>query len=167
MKRPLATIARRATTRLAPAIGALALALAATSAPAQAEDCSGTPSDTKLYVNVQDVKSSQGLIAVTIYADNSKKFLAKHGSMFVARVPAKAGTTRVCVYVPKPGVYAVAVYHDKDGSRKFNRSGIGFPQEPFGFSNNPSTLAGLPSFQSVRLNVSKSGLATTIKLKEP
>ncbi len=73
--------------------------------------------------------------------------LCRHGS------PAKAGTTRVCIYVPKPGIYAIAVYHDQDGNRKFNRSGIGFPKEPFGFSNNASTLAGLPAFKSVRINV--------------
>jgi uncharacterized protein (DUF2141 family) len=147
--------------------GALAIGLAAGAAPAHAEDCTGTPSATKAYVNVQGVKSASGLIAVTLYADNSKKFLVKHGSLYVGRVPARAGTTRVCIYVPKPGVYAIAVYHDQDGNRKFNRSGIGFPKEPFGFSNNASTLAGLPAFKSVRISIPKDGFETSIKLKEP
>ena len=160
MKRPLPNIARLG-------FGALAAGAAVTATPAFAEDCTGTPSATKAYVNVQGVKTSNGLIAVTLYADNSKKFLVKKGSIYVGRVPAKAGTTRVCIYVPKPGVYAFAVYHDQDGNRKFNRSGIGFPKEPFGFSNNASTLAGLPAFKSVRISVPKDGFETSIKLKEP
>jgi len=168
MKRPLPHNAPKGKTLLAPALaGAAAFAALAISAPAQAEDCTGTPSATKAYVNVKNVKSASGLVAVTLYADNSKKFLVKHGSLYVGRVPAKAGTTRVCIYVPKPGVYAVAVYHDQDGNRKFNRSGIGFPKEPFGFSNNASTLAGLPAFKSVRINVPKDGFEMSITLKEP
>lgn len=144
---------------------ALASALAATPGVAQAEDCTGTKSDTKLYVNVENVKSAQGLIAVTLYADNSKKFLAKKGSLYVGRVSAKAGTTRVCIYVPAPGTYGLAVYHDKDGNRKFNRNGVGMPAEPYGFSNNASTFLGLPSFKSVRMSVPKDGFQTSVKLK--
>jgi uncharacterized protein (DUF2141 family) len=166
MKRPLPNNAPRAKNLFAPTLGsALAIGLAA--APAHAEDCTGTPSATKAYVNVQGVQSGNGLIAVTLYADNAKKFLVKHGSLYVGRVPAKAGTTRVCIYVPKPGVYGIAVYHDQDANRKFNRSGIGFPKEPFGFSNNASTLAGLPAFKSVRISIPRDGFETSIKLKQP
>lgn len=167
MKRPLPNDARRAKNLLSLGTVAFAASLGLAASPALAEDCTGTPSNTKAYVNVQGVKSSNGLIAVTLYADNSKKFLVKKGSIYVGRVSAKAGTTRVCIYVPKPGIYAFAVYHDQDGNRKFNRSGIGFPKEPFGFSNNASTLAGLPAFKSVRINVPKDGFETSIKLKEP
>ena len=83
------------------------------------------------------------------------------------RLVAAAPVTRACVFVPKPGVYAIAVYHDEDASRKLNRSGLGLPAEGYGFSNNPATLAGLPAFRSVRLNVPKAGLTTHIKMKYP
>ena len=46
-----------------------------------------------------------------------------------------------------------------------NRNGLGIPTEAFGFSNNPSTVAGLPAFRSVRLNVPKAGLTTRIQLR--
>lgn len=146
---------------------AASLAVGVTGAVAQTGECTGTKSDTKLYVNVENVKSSEGLIAVTLYADNSKKFLAKKGSLYVGRVPAKAGTTRVCIHVPKPGTYGLAVYHDKDANRKFNRNGVGLPAEPYGFSNNASTFLGLPSFKSVRMSVPKDGFETSVKLKGP
>ena len=149
-------------------LGALAgIAFATMPAAAETADCTGEKSNTKLYVNVQNVKSAKGLVAVTLYADNSKKFLAKKGSLYVGRVAAKAGTTRVCIYVPGPGTYGLAVYHDQDGDRKFKRNGVGMPAEPYGFSNNASTFLGLPSFKSVRMNVPKDGFETSVKLKGP
>lgn len=141
--------------------GLLALVVAG---PAAAQECTGTPSATRLYVDVDNVRSSQGLIAVTLYTDDRRKFLAKRGSLYVGRVPARQGRTRVCIHVPKPGIYAVAVYHDADSDRGFDRTGLGLPAEGFGFSNNPPTFFGLPNFDRVRINVRRSGVATTIRL---
>lgn len=138
------------------------LALAAASAqPA----CTGTPSATRLLVRVENVKSSRGLIAVTLYTDVRKKFLAKRGSLYVGRVPARQGRTDVCIHVPKPGIYALAVYHDADADRSFDRTGLGLPSEGFGFSNNPPTLFGLPNFDSVRIPVPRSGSRALVRLR--
>jgi uncharacterized protein (DUF2141 family) len=147
------------------------LAVAALPLPAQAkgapEGCTGKPSDTWVNVVVEGVKSSDGLIAVTLYPDDSKRFLIKNGSLQVGRVKAVAGTTRACITVPKTGVYVLAIYHDEDGDENFDRTGLGLPAEGYGFSNNPSTLAGLPSFRSVRLAIPRTGLTARIKLKYP
>ena len=153
------------------AIGA-PVASAAPAAPAQAAGsapagCTGPASSTWLNVVVSNVRSGDGLIAVTLYADNSRKFLVHHGSLYVGRVNATAGTTRACIFVPQPGVYALALYHDADSNRSFNRTGFGLPAEGYGFSNNPATLAGLPSFRSVRLNVPRTGLTTRVTMKYP
>jgi len=155
-------------TALALAAGA-ALALPAFTAPAAAAPagCLGTPSDTWLTVSVEGLRSGNGLLTVALYPDDSRQFLAKGGTIKNNRFDAQAPTTRACIFVPKPGVYAIAVYHDEDSSRKLNRSGLGLPTEGFGFSNNPATIAGLPAFRSVRLNVPKSGLTTHIKLRYP
>ena len=141
-----------------------ALAAPAAAAPA---GCLGTPSDTWLTVAVDGLRNGNGLLTVALYPDDSRQFLAKGGTIKNNRFNATAPTTRACIFVPKPGVYAVAVYHDEDASRKLNRSGLGLPTEGFGFSNNPATVAGLPAFRSVRLNVPKSGLTTHIKLRYP
>ncbi len=148
------------------ALPALALMLAH-GAAAQAEACTGHESATKLYVDVVGVRSSEGLIAVTLYADDQRKFLAHHGSLYVGRVPARSGTTPVCIYVPKPGVYALAVYHDANANRHFDRSTIGLPEEGFGFSNNPKVFLGMPAWNPVRLNVPKNDMHTTVKLRYP
>jgi len=146
------------------AMAAPALLSPAAAAPAE---CLGTPSDTWLNVSVEGLRNGNGLVTVAVYPDDSRKFLAKGGTLKNNRFNAVAPVTRACVFVPTPGVYAVAVYHDEDSSRKLNRSKIGLPAEGYGFSNNPSTIAGLPAFRSVRLNVPKSGLTTHVKMKYP
>ena len=143
---------------------AIAFSGPAAAAPA---DCLGPPSDTWLNVSVEGLRNGNGLVTVAVYPDDSRQFLAKGGTLKNNRFNASAPVTRACVFVPKPGVYAIAVYHDEDASRKLNRSGLGLPAEGYGFSNNPATLAGLPAFRSVRLNVPKAGLTTHIRMKYP
>ncbi len=144
----------------------VAAGLAAAPAAAQ-EACTGTPSATRLFVTVENVRSAQGLVAVTLYPDDSSRFLARRGSLYVGRVPALAGTTRVCIHVPAPGTYAIAVYHDADANRRFNRNGLGLPAEGYGFSNDAPALFGLPSFRSVRLQVPRSGFETRVRMRYP
>lgn len=141
-----------------------ALPAAAQAAPA---GCTGPPSATWINVVLEGMRSSHGLAAVTLYADDSHKFLVKHGSLYVGRSPATAGTTRTCIFLPAPGIYALAIYHDENANQSFDRNAIGLPAEGYGFSNNPATLAGLPSFRSVRLAVPRSGMTTRIRMKYP
>jgi uncharacterized protein (DUF2141 family) len=145
----------------------IAALLLCVSGRAAAQDCTGQPGPLRLHVTVTGVRASQGLIAVTLYVDDSRRFLARRGSLYVGRAPAMAGTTQVCIYLPGPGTYALAVYHDADGNRSFNRSGIGLPAEGYGFSNNAPAIFGLPSFRRVRLAVQRTGMTTTIRLRYP
>ena len=162
--------------RTKPLAAALAAGMLATGAlaaiPAQArtapDQCEGDLSGKSwLNVEVTGVRSSSGYVTVTIYADDSSRFLVSKGSLDVVRMPATQGTFHGCVKLPRNGVYAIAVYHDEDASRKLNRTGLGLPNEGYGFSNNPSTLAGLPTFRSVRLNVPKPGLTARIAMTYP
>jgi len=149
-----------------------AAAIAAPAAPAETRTaapagCTGPASGTWLNVTVENVRNGNGVIAITLYADDSRKFLVKRGSLYVGRVDARTGTTRGCIHVPRTGVYALALYHDENGDGKFDRTGLGLPAEGYGFSNNPATLAGLPAFRSVRLNVPRAGLTTRVQMKYP
>ncbi|HEY7807535.1 MAG TPA: DUF2141 domain-containing protein [Croceibacterium sp.] len=145
---------------------ALALLWAA-NASAEEPACTGPQSPVKLFVDVEGIRSSDGLIAVTLYADDSSKFLAHHGSLYVGRVPAHSGATSVCIHVPRPGIYALAVYHDANANRHYDRTGVGLPAEGYGFSNNPKVFLGMPAWKSVRLEVPKTGTHTAIRLRYP
>ena len=129
--------------------------------------CTGPASGTWIKVVTEGVRNGSGLVAITLYADDSSRFLAHHGSLYVGRVRAVAGTTEGCIFVPRPGIYAIAIYHDENANQKFDRTSLGLPAEGYGFSNNPSTLLGLPAFDSVRLNIPRSGLTAHIRLKYP
>lgn len=147
-------------------LGAIAL-LFAGSAAAQSASCTGHDSPYRLHVDVEGVQSSKGLIAVTLYPDIASKFLAHHGSLYVGRVPAKMGTTDVCIHLPSLGTYAVAVYHDANANRHIDRTAIGLPAEGFGFSNNPHVFLGIPAWRSVRLSVAENDMHMSIKLRYP
>ena len=152
----------------AAAVGVGGLALGAAPAHAAPAGCNGdTSGKSWIYVEVAGVKNSNGYVTLTLYDDDRSKFLASGGSRDVERIPAQAGTTKACLKLPSNGVWAIAVYHDENANRKIDRSTFGLPTEGFGFTNNPSTVAGLPAFRSVRLNVAKPGLATRINMRYP
>ena len=70
--------------------------------------------------------SSSGLIAVTLYADDSQP-LPRPARLALRRpgagaAPARPGSASTC---RAPGTYALGVYHDADGDRSFNRNGVG------------------------------------------
>jgi len=152
---------------------AAAAVLASWAAPAMAQApaappmCQGEPSKTWVNISVAGVHSSDGLVAVSLYADDQSRFLAHHGAIFTGRFPAHQGITQTCMFVPRPGVYAFATYHDENGNKKLDRALTGLPTEGFGFSNNPETFMGIPAFTSVRIALPKTNLGATIRLRYP
>jgi uncharacterized protein (DUF2141 family) len=143
------------------------IASASTPAPDAPAGCTGPASGTWLKIVAEDVRNSSGNIAITLYPDDSSRFLVAHGSVYVTFIKASQGTATGCVFLPKPGVWVIALYHDENDNHRFDRSSIGLPVEGYGFSNNPPTLMGLPAFRSVRLNAVRSGLTSHIQMKYP
>jgi uncharacterized protein (DUF2141 family) len=145
------------------------LMAAATPAMAQGAPagCTGPVSPHWINVVVEGVRNDSGQIAITLYADDSSKFLVKHGSLYVGRTKAVAGTTNTCIYLPKNGVWALALYHDENANEKFDLTSFKMPAEGYGFSNNPPTLLGLPTFNSVRINIARDGMTSHIRMKYP
>jgi uncharacterized protein (DUF2141 family) len=129
--------------------------------------CIGPASDTWINIAVDRVRNSKGLITATLYTNDPKRFLVKNGSLYVASTQASAGQTRFCLFVPHPGSYAIAIYHDEDSSGTLNRGGLfGIPSEAVGFSNNPTIFFGPPSLRSVLVNIERSNQSITISVKK-
>lgn len=104
------------------AVAVGALTLPASEAKAQPGQCIGAKSDTIAHVFVDGIENSNGLIAITLYGDQKSKFLSSDGHYWVDRVNARRGTVRTCIYLPRPGAYVVAVYHDENANKKLDRS---------------------------------------------
>ena len=131
-----------------------------------APGCIGPASDLWINLTVDRVRNSKGLITATLYPNVPKRFLVKNGSLYVASTPATAGQTRFCLFVPRSGSYAIAIYHDEDSSGTINRGGLfGIPSEAVGFSNNPTILFGPPSLRSVLVDIQHANQPATITLK--
>jgi uncharacterized protein (DUF2141 family) len=130
-----------------------------------AEDCAGKRGPTGLSVNVSGVRAPKGEVAVTIYPDDSRRFLAPRGKLLRQRVKAAMPTTSACFWLPEPGYYAVAIYHDANADSDFNRNAVGMPAEGFGFSNDAPARFGLPSFNAVRFRVKPGQSSVNIRMR--
>jgi uncharacterized protein (DUF2141 family) len=52
-----------------------------------------------------------------------------------------------------PGVYAVTVFHDRDGDETFDKNFLGMPREAWGVSNNARPRLRAPTFEEARLEL--------------
>ncbi|HYE52886.1 MAG TPA: DUF2141 domain-containing protein [Azospirillaceae bacterium] len=141
----------------------LAFLLAAS--PAAAADAGCPDGDVRLQVTVKGVKKPKGEVVVTVYPDDAQRFLAKGGKVARVRVLATAPDTRVCLPVPASGRYAVAVYHDENGNRKFDRTMVGLPDEGYAFSNDADTTLGLPKFEAVLFQAAAGDNDLTVTMR--
>lgn len=149
-------------------LASLGLALGlAVAAPATAEECAGQPSAVKLAVQVVGLRDGKGQVAVTVYPDDPRRFLAKKGKLARMRVPTVHPQTRACFWLAGPGVYAVAVYHDADGDTDFDRNAIGAPVEGFGFSNDAPTRFSVPAFEDTRFRVKAGDNLIRVRMRYP
>jgi uncharacterized protein (DUF2141 family) len=141
---------------------AVAAALTATAAPAQAAlgpdaaACSPGANRPAVLVSINGFKTRAGKLRIQLYNDNPADYLVRGKKLKRIDLPVtRSGAMNVCVAVPKPGKYAIAVRHDADNNGKTNWNDGG------GFSNNPklSILKLKPPLRSTAVTVG-SGIRT-------
>ncbi len=143
------------------------LALTAAAMPASAQigphaaSCRPGATGSAVLVYVNGFKARTGRVRVQIYSGNASEFLQKGRWVERVDLPVTAsGPMPVCVRVPSPGNYAVAVRHDVDanGSSGWNDGG--------GFSRNPRvSLTSLrPKHRDVVIQVGPGVTRTNVVL---
>lgn len=109
-------------------------------------------------IAVSGLKSSAGNLFVRAYPAKSSDWL--ESKRYVIRIDAvpRQGNTTVCVPLPAPGDYAIAVQHDINGNRKTDISLDGA-----GMSNNPAItkFLGIPRPPSVEKTRFSAGTGIT------
>ena len=137
--------------------------------PANGEGAAGAsanrPSSIRLIVQVVRLKSDQGEVAVTVYPSDPRRFLAPRGKLLRVRTKADAPVTQACFYLPKPDAYAVAVYHDANANRDFDRNPVGLPVEGFAFSNDAPSKVGVPTFQDARFTAQPGDTVLRMRMR--
>ena len=118
-----------------------------------------------VLVQVQGVRNSKGVLAAVLYGDKPDEFLKKGARVGRERVPARPGSVTLCLEVPRPGVYAVVVFHDENENGKFDRSWNGLPSEGFGVSNNPRAFLRAPTHSEAAFEVGAGQTVLKIELR--
>ena len=137
---------------LAALAGALTLGLSAQSSSAivgaDAPACeAGKPA---LLVRVIGLKQASGTLKLALYGSDQSVYLKKQGRLRRIKVPVSSrAPVNVCIAVPKPGRYAVAIHHD------LNANGNKDISDGAGYSNNPKlSLTNLkPAFTRTSVEV--------------
>ena len=143
--------------------GAVALAVASPSASAAAgaDAAACVPGKPSLLVRVSGLKKASGTLKLALYGSDQSLFLKKEGRLRRVKVPVSGtGPVDVCIAVPRPGRYAVAVHHDLNANGDKDRHDGG------GYSNNPRvSLASMkPSFAKAAVSVGQSPAKVTVRL---
>ena len=136
-------------------------------APENARACT-TPDEAapeRLLVTVTGARRVAGNITYTLYGDRPEAFLAHRGSIALTRVTLTSSAATACFVVSRPGIYAVAVYHDEKNDHHFDRSLIGLPLDGYGFSNNASAFLAPPPFRAARFNAGPGDTRLSITLR--
>jgi len=148
-------------------VAALAWFIMASAAAAQPLACHGTPTNVRLLIDVQGVRSNHGYVVANLYGPDRRRFLEDNGWLAVWRDPARPGTETMCLYLPAPGTYALVMYHDANGNGVLDQGPFGIPLEGFGFSNNVRPFLMAPSLKSASFFAGAGDTRLQIRLHYP
>ena len=117
----------------------------------------------ELQVEVTGLRSGDGAVHLAVFATPAA-FPRSDAILAEAIVRAKAAGVQWVFGGLEPGTYALAVYHDENGNRKFDRGFLGIPLEGYGFSNDAGVFFGPPDFAEAAVTVPGKGSRITIRM---
>ncbi|WP_288378220.1 DUF2141 domain-containing protein [uncultured Massilia sp.] len=121
--------------------------------------CAGQAVAATVEVRVSGV-TAKGKVNVAVC--DRERFLKQ--CAYSASAPAQAGETVVTVKDVPPGTWAVLAYQDENENKELDRNFIGIPKENYGFSRNPVSRFGPPSFEDAAIELRDGANTAAIKL---
>src|SRR3546814_1591535 len=71
----------------------------------------------------------------------------------------------LCLQAPAAGRYSVALYHDENGNKEFDKDFLGIPSEGYGFSKNPGFRFGVPKQEETLFAVEDAPVSLRIAMQ--
>ncbi|KQT87738.1 hypothetical protein ASG60_11795 [Methylobacterium sp. Leaf469] len=99
----------------------------------------------------------------TLYVALCQDGLSEAECRIGQNAPVRSTSQRAVFEDVAPGTYAVAAFQDQNGDRRLDRTGLGLPTEPYGFSGAPERTAR-PDFARAQIAVREPGLALRVRL---
>lgn len=117
----------------------------------------------KAVVEIENIQVKKG--GQMAVAGFTSKYFLKTGKQVAAATRDVAASKMIFTFDNLPaGDYAFVAYQDIDRNNSMKTNIIGYPKEPFGFSNNPAILFGPPSFEESKIIVTANKI-TIAKIK--
>ena len=117
----------------------------------------------RLSVAVDGIRNDAGSVRCGLYA-SADGFREPGREMRGAVAPIKNGQA-TCLFNSVPaGTYAVAVFHAEHNETQMETGLFGKPKQGYGFSNNPSSTFGPPSFNSAAFTYNGGTLHLPVRL---
>lgn len=138
----------------------LALLLLTPFGPGTSEEVSNGSS---LSVRVEGALPAKGAVVVALF-ESEEAFLKDAFADKTATI-AEDGSAVVTFVGVAPGIYAVSVFHDKNGNGKLNTNFLGIPKEKTGASNNPKPRMGPPLFEAAKFELGDEPLEIAITVR--
>jgi uncharacterized protein (DUF2141 family) len=114
----------------------------------------------RLTVVVKNVEASKGSVVLAVF-NNPNNFLKEPAAQ---QVVGAGNETMEFFFTLPDGDYAIAIYQDVNNNRQLDKSWLGIPKEPYGFSNNFRPRFSAPGFNDCKLRITAQ-TKTTIILK--
>src|SRR5690606_23558321 len=117
-----------------------------------------------VMVKGNGIKESSGNMRVQSYRGTSEEWLKKGAWLSRIEMPAKRGTIRLCLPVPKNGTSAIATRHAVNGNGRTD-----VPSDGAGRSNEPSmNIINLrkPSYKKTDFEVGKEVKSISSRMKD-
>lgn len=118
----------------------------------------------KLSVDVSGLRNDNGVVRCGLYA--SADTFRQPGREVSGVVAKPNGQRATCVFNGiRAGNYAFAVFHAEQNEAQIEYGMFGKPKQGYGFSRNPSTTLGPPSFSAASFNYTGGTLALLVTLQ--
>jgi len=111
-------------------------------------------SDNTLTVVITNIKSYEGELEIGIFQD-SNEYPQEGSQMYKLRIPVSKDSLEVEFPNLTDGEYAIVLFHDINNDSICNMNFIGYPKEPYGFSNNKRPFFRTPSFNATKFSVTE------------
>ena len=127
--------------------------------------CSGlTASAAPVKFLIQNVTHTKGPIYISLFS-TQHSWADETPTSIVKISPVEKGTA-ISVVDLAPGDYAFFVFHDLDDNGEVATTFLGFPAEPYAFSNNFKLKMSKPNFADLKFVVDEIGATHSVKLLE-
>jgi uncharacterized protein (DUF2141 family) len=120
---------------------------------------------TNLTVTITGIKEIKGTLMVAL--PRAHEFKEKwHKGIAGKKVKVTDSTMTITFSgLTLNSYYAVKVIQDINDNGILDKNLVGYPLEPYGFSKNPSTLLGPPTWKQVRILLTGKTNRITVRLK--